>query len=112
VKGSPGASRAILTYNVLRLALFGACYGLGWLAGIPTFPLIVAALVASGVLSWFVLRRQRIAMGEAVERTVSVSRARIAERTAVEDAYVDAHVAGDQTGPQRPAPTPGDLPAP
>jgi len=107
-KDQSGPSRAIVTYNVLRLALFAACYGLGWLAGIPTFPLLVAALIASGVISWFALRRQRIAMGQAVERTVLTSRARLAERTAAEDIYVDAQVPQDRTERAQPVPAPSD----
>lgn len=77
-------------YNLLRAALFGVCFGLGWLAGLRSIALVVAALFVSGVLSWFALRNQREAMGVAVERTVERSRARMAERTAKEDDYVDA----------------------
>jgi hypothetical protein len=79
-----------LTYNLLRAALFGVCFGLGWLAGLRSIALVVAALFVSGVLSWFALRNQRVAMGIAVERTVEKSRVRIAERAAKEDDIVDA----------------------
>jgi hypothetical protein len=70
--------------------LLVGCLGIGWLAGLRGVGLIVASLLVSGVLSWFLLRRQRIGMGVAVEQTVARSRARLAERTAREDAYVDA----------------------
>jgi Protein of unknown function (DUF4229) len=106
IGGEPprSASRAVLIYNVYRLALLAVCLGIGWLATLRGVVLIVAALAVSGVLSWFLLRRQRMAMGMAVERTVERSRvrARIAQRTADEDAYVDTVIAA--------APAPGDQP--
>jgi hypothetical protein len=84
-----------LSYNLLRLALFAACFGLGWLAGLRNLVLVVAALLVSGVLSWFALRKQREAWGLAVEQTVERGRSRMAERAAKEDAYVDALSSGD-----------------
>lgn len=92
---TPSASRAVLIYNLLRIALFGVCFGIGWLATLRGLTLVVAALAASGVLSWFVLRSQRIAMGAAVETTVERGRSKMAARTAKEDAYADATHAGD-----------------
>jgi membrane protein implicated in regulation of membrane protease activity len=84
----PTANRAVLIYNLLRLGLFAVCFGVGWFAGLrPVIALLVLALLVSGVLSWFLLRRQREAMGRAVERTVERSRRRMAERTAAEDDY-------------------------
>jgi hypothetical protein len=80
----------VLTYNLLRLGLLVACLGLGWLAGLRSFLLIVVALLVSGVLSWFWLRPQREAMGRAVEQSVERSRHRIAARAAAEDATLDA----------------------
>lgn len=77
-------------YNLLRAALFGVCLGLGWLAGLRSIALIVGALLVSGILSWFLLRPQREAMGRAVEVTVERSRSRFAERAAREDEIVDA----------------------
>ena len=82
-------ARAVLAYNLARLALFGMCVGLGWVAGLRGLLLFVIALAVSGVLSWFLLAKQRINMGAAIERTVSRSRERMAARTAAEDAYVD-----------------------
>jgi hypothetical protein len=105
------APRAILTYNLLRIALFGVCFGVGWVANIPTFPLLLAALLLSGVLSWFILRRQRIAMGVAVEQQVTRSREKIAERTAKEDAYVDAMQTADQAPRAPSTAATGDQPA-
>ena len=89
---SPGRrdGRAIVIYTGLRVGLFVGCAALGWLAGLSGPVLLIAALLVSGVLSWFLLRRQRIAMGSVVERRVSGMRSRIDERASAEDAYVDA----------------------
>lgn len=95
------ASRAFLTYNLLRLGLLALCLGVGWLAGVHSVWLIVAALFVSGVLSWFLLRRQREAMGLAVVQTVERSRVRFAARAAVEDSYVDA-MSTEQPQPEPP----------
>jgi hypothetical protein len=81
-------------YTALRAALFAGCLALGWLAGLGGVLLLAAALVASGLLSWFLLDRQRAALGLAAERAVSAMRARAHERTAREDAYVDSVLAG------------------
>ncbi len=80
----------MLAYNAWRLLLLVACLGIGDLAGLHGFPLIVVALLVSGVLSWFLLKRQRISMGMAVESQVQRGRSKLAERTAREDAYADA----------------------
>jgi hypothetical protein len=74
----------------LRLGLLVVCLGVGWLVGIHSVWLIVGSLLVSGVLSWFLLRRQREAMGAAVEQTVERSRVRMVARTSSEDSYVDA----------------------
>jgi hypothetical protein len=92
-RGTPpehSASKALLAYNAWRLLLLVACLGIGDLAGLHGFPLIVVALLVSGVLSWFLLKRQRINMGMAVESQVQRGRSKLAERTAREDAYADA----------------------
>jgi hypothetical protein len=113
VKQPRGASRAVLAYNLCRLGLLVLCLGIGWLAGLRGFWLIVAALFVSGVASWFLLRAQREAMGRAVEQTVERSRVRMAARTNAEDSYVDAMLAATEptpeSGPRAAAPT-GDTP--
>lgn len=86
----PGpAARAFLAYNAWRLALFAACLGLAALAGLRSILLVAVALVVSGVLSYFLLDRQRREMAEAVGDAVDRGRRRLADRTAREDAYVD-----------------------
>jgi Protein of unknown function (DUF4229) len=96
------ATRAFLTYNVARLGLLAVCLGLGALAGLRGLLLVAAALVVSGILSWFLLARQRIALGAAVEQAVARGRAKVTERTAAEDAYVDRMLTDrDITRPER-----------
>lgn len=87
MSGSP--ARAVLVYNLGRLGLFVGCVLLGWIAGLRSIWLLVAALVVSGVLSYFLLARQRIAMGAAMGDAISRGRARATRRTEEEDAYVD-----------------------
>jgi len=89
---SPGRrdGRAVAVYTAARVGLFVLCAVLGWVAGLSGPLLLIAALLVSGVLSWFLLGRQRVAMGNVVERRVGRMRARIDARAAAEDAYVDA----------------------
>jgi cytoskeletal protein RodZ len=113
-KQDRGTGRAFLTYNALRLALLAACLGLGWIAGLRSVLLIVAALLVSGVLSWFLLRPQREAMARAVEQTVARSRVRMEQRASAEDEYVetthtqDSAVVAESTGGRVTTPADGD----
>jgi hypothetical protein len=87
----PGsAARSALTYNLGRLGLFVVCVVLGYVAGLRSIWLLVAALLVSGVLSYFLLARQRMAMASAVTDVVTRSRERMARRTAEEDAYAES----------------------
>jgi len=72
------------------MGLFLGCLTVGWFAGLGGAALLITALLASGVLSWFLLRRQRLAMGNVVERRVARMQSRFDQRAAAEDAYVDA----------------------
>jgi hypothetical protein len=82
--------RAVVIYTAARLGLFLVFVVLGWVAGLSGPLLLIVALLLSGLLSWFLLRRQRVAMGGVVERRVNRLRDRIDSRAAAEDAYVDA----------------------
>lgn len=84
------AVRAVVIYNLARLGLFVGCALLGYLAGLRGLLLLVGALVVSGVLSWFLLARQRIAMAGVVADAASRGRSRLGQRAAAEDAYVDS----------------------
>lgn len=98
----PGTGRALLVYNGLRLVLLAACVGLGYVAGLRGFALIIAALLVSGLLSWFVLAPYRIRAAMAVERAVQTPagskltgpvrrrRAAVRAKVAAEDAYAEA----------------------
>jgi hypothetical protein len=99
----PSASKALLVYNALRFLLLAGCLGLGYLAGLRGLPLVIAALLVSGVLSWFLLRTQRIRAGLAVEQAVQRSavaprvagpwqrrREAMRAKVAAEDAYADS----------------------
>jgi len=98
----PGTARALLLYNLLRLGLLAACLGLGYLAGLRGFLLIVVALLVSGVLSWFVLAPYRIRAALAVEHAVETPagakltgplrrrREAMRAKVAAEDAYAEA----------------------
>jgi hypothetical protein len=91
---SPGRrdGRAIVVYTAARAGLLLICLVLGWVAGLSGAVLLIAALLVSGLISWFLLQRQRIAMGGAVERRVDRVRRHIDERAAAEDAYVESIV--------------------
>jgi hypothetical protein len=49
-------------YTAVRLAIFLACLGVLYLVGLRGLPLFVIALLASGLLSYPLARRQRDAM--------------------------------------------------
>jgi hypothetical protein len=83
-------ARAVLVYNLLRLGLLTVCLVVGYFAGLHGLYLIAGALLVSGVISWFALSRQRMNMSAAIVRTVERGQSKMAERTAVEDAYADA----------------------
>ena len=97
----PGTGRALLAYNFWRLLLLAACLGIGMLIGLPGLWLVVSSLLVSGVLSYFLLARQRIAMGVAVETSVNRSRDRFS-RTVDEDAYVDAMLDAEKATESQP----------
>jgi hypothetical protein len=93
------ATRAVVSYNLGRFGLLVACLVLAALAGLRGVLLFVVALVVSGVLSWFLLGRQRVAMGAAVAGALSRNRAKLAARTQAEDAYVDEMLARSDVTP-------------
>lgn len=82
----PSRAKPVAVYNGARLGLFVGCLVLGYVAGLRGLLLLAAALLVSGVLSYFLLARQRIAMGMAMEQVIRERRARFAARTAAEDA--------------------------
>jgi hypothetical protein len=99
VQGS--AARVVVAYNLGRLGLFVACCVLGYLAGLRGLVLLAGALVVSGILSWFLLARQRAAMAEVVGGALTRGRSRLGQRGAEEDAYVDSLTSADVTRTDR-----------
>jgi hypothetical protein len=90
-------AKAVLLYTQQRHSPLIACADIAHFLGLRGIWLVAAAFLASGVLSWFLLTRQRIAMGAAIERTVEKGRAKAAERTAAEDAYAESVHAADES---------------
>jgi len=88
-----GPGRAFLVYNLGRVGLLLLFGGILWLAGFRGLLLLLFTLILSGVASWFLLGRQRVAVGQALSVQVRRRRARFAERTAAEDAAVDEMLA-------------------
>jgi hypothetical protein len=111
--GGAGRPAAIVRYNVYRVVLLVIALGLGYLAGLRGLLLIVAALLASGLASYFLLTRQRLEMAAALGSVLGVARRRTAARAVREDAAAAAWHAGAADGsaapfPPRPAgPGPG-----
>lgn len=87
-------TRAVVVYTAARAGLLALCLVLGWLAGLTGVLLVAAALLVSGALSWFLLQRQRLSMGAAVDESVQRVRGRLHARAAAEDAFVDQLTAG------------------
>ena len=81
----------------MRLGLFVVCLAVVYVIGLRGFAALLVALAASGLLSLFLLSRQRAAMSVAVDRRVTGLRARARARTEAEDAYVDSLLADDGT---------------
>ena len=90
---APAFWRAFLVYTGSRVAVFVAVVGLLYGVGVRGLVVIFIALVLSGVLSYFLLDRQRAAFAAAVERRVEGRRGRTSPRTAREDAIADALIA-------------------
>ena len=82
--------RQFWTYTLARLGLVAVAAGLLWLVGLRGPILIVLAFVVSGVLSYFLLGRQRGAFAELVDRRARRIRERMAAAQAAEDAADDA----------------------
>jgi len=87
---SPRGGRAAVVYTGMRLALFLVCLAAVYVIGLRGFTALLVALVGSGLISLFLLARQRTEMSMAVDRRMSRLRTRAQARTRAEDAYVDS----------------------
>lgn len=87
---------ALLRYTLLRLLLFAVVAALCWVFGLRGFGLLLMAVLVSGILSIFVLSRSRDAVSTSLADRMSTIKDRMAERTAAEDAWDDAHRGDDE----------------
>jgi cytochrome c biogenesis protein CcdA len=76
---------SVLTYSLLRLLLLVACGGLIYALGLRGPVLLIVAFVASGVLSFFVLRDSRVRAGASITRVFGRLNDRIDEAARAED---------------------------
>lgn len=76
---------AFIRYSTLRLAMLILVGGIAYLLVLRDVILSIVALVGSGIISLFVLDRQRDAMGESVGGLVSRINARIDANSRKED---------------------------
>ncbi len=76
---------AFIRYTTLRLAMLIAVGALCYLIGMRGIFLAAVAFLVSGILSFFVLDRQRDALGASVGSVISGINARIDANTRSED---------------------------
>jgi uncharacterized membrane protein len=77
--------RATLSYTALRLGLFVVVFLLLYLAGARSILLLGAAILISGLISYFLLNRQRMAMSSAISKRVTSFKERLDAGTRAED---------------------------
>jgi len=77
--------RATLSYTALRLGLFVVVFLLLYLAGARSVLLLLAAILVSGLISYFLLNRQRMAMSSAISKRVTSFKERLDAGTRAED---------------------------
>ena len=84
--------REFAVYTAMRvllfLASFGVIVGIWGLAsdeGVPLFWAVILAFLVSGIASYFVLDRQRVAFARRVEKRAARASAAFEERKARED---------------------------
>jgi energy-converting hydrogenase Eha subunit C len=80
---------AWLRYTLLRVLLFLGVAALLWIVGIRGVWLVMFAILGSGMISVFALSRSRDAASVVLANRMSTIKSRMAERTAVEDAWDD-----------------------
>jgi hypothetical protein len=92
----------IVSYSVLRLALFGATLALltAVLRGTPFVLVLLIATLLSGVLSYFLLAGSREQLAQAVAGRVTRVNARLDAGAAAEDEALDAAEQGQHSREQ------------
>jgi uncharacterized membrane protein len=89
----------VLSYSLARIVLFLVAFGLALAVGLNMFWALVLGLVVSMVASFFLLSKQRDAISANVVDRTARAKARMAERTAAEDAWDDAQRASAESPP-------------
>jgi uncharacterized membrane protein YqgA involved in biofilm formation len=92
----PGFWRSTLVYSGSRVGVFAVLLGLLYVVGVRGVIVVLIALVLSGVLSYFLLDRQRSAFAAALEERVKRRRERAAAKSAREDEIADRLIAEEQ----------------
>lgn len=77
--------KPLLSYSLLRVLLLLVVGGFAFAIGMRGLLLLVVAFVGSGVLSFFVLRNQRLQLGQRVGGVFQGINARIDSAAAAED---------------------------
>jgi membrane protein implicated in regulation of membrane protease activity len=75
-------------YTGLRLVLFGACFGILWVAlhtWLAVWPLLFLALIITSILSIFVLRSARDRLARSIEARAGRISSRIEAARSAED---------------------------
>ncbi|MDX6204707.1 MAG: hypothetical protein QOF39_764 [Frankiales bacterium] len=94
-----GAGRAVVVYTACRFGIFLVCVAVLYAAGMGLIWALGLAAILSGVAGYFLLARQRLALGAAVENKVQEAKAKAAARTAREDAIADEILAQQDNQP-------------
>lgn len=77
--------RATLSYTVLRLGLFVVVFVLLYLAGARSILLLAGAILISGLISYFALNAQRMAMSRLITKRLTGFREHLDAGTRSED---------------------------
>jgi uncharacterized membrane protein len=84
--------REFVVYTAMRILLFLASFGVivgiwGLVSdeGVPVFWAVILAFLVSGIASYFILNRQRVAFARRVEERAAKTSAAFEERKARED---------------------------
>lgn len=93
---APAFWRPFLVYTGSRIGVFAVLLGLLYGVGVRGLIVVLIAVVMSGILSYFLLDRQRAAFAAAVEARVQRRRLAAITRVSREDAIADQLIAEQQ----------------
>ncbi len=78
--------RAVVVYTAWRAGIFAAVWGVGYLAGLRSWVLLMVAAVVAALVSLVGLKRQRSALSAALVSGMSTLHQRLDRAAAKEDA--------------------------